>query len=297
MTAPPAESLAWVASVLGPRRRIIRWERLTGGITSIVHALTVEHNGQSREVVLRRITPPSDWGDWALGAVRKETAVLTSLEHHGIPVPRVLGATNDAQHGGPAILMTRVPGRMVLLPDDREQWLREMARTLHRIHQLSIEAPPYESWLRRDSLVPPPDAARPDLWREAFAFVAGDEPPARTCFIHRDYQHFNLLWSGERLSGVVDWVEACIGPPEADVGHCRLNLTVLFSADVADRFRDLYEAEAGVRIDPRWDVRALLSYGAGWKEFIPLQVDGRAPVDCPGMTARMEAVLERALHR
>ncbi len=72
---------------------------------------------------------------------------------------------------------------------------------------------------------------------------------------------------------------------------------MLFSADVADRFRDLYEAESGTRIDPWWDVLALLSYDAGWREFIPIQVDGRAPVDSAGMTARLEEVLERALRR
>ena len=62
-----------------------------------------------------------------------------------------------------------------------------------------------------------------------------------------------------RLTGVVDWIEACVGPPEVDVGHRRLNLTVLFSAGVADRFRALYEAESGHRVDAWWDVHALLS--------------------------------------
>jgi aminoglycoside/choline kinase family phosphotransferase len=84
--------------------------------------------------------------------------------------------------------------------------------------------------------MPPPDASRPDVWKEAIALVSEERAPARTCFLHCDYQHFNMLWSRERLTGVVDWSEARLGPPEVDVGHCRLNLAVLFSAGVADRF-------------------------------------------------------------
>ena len=106
-----------------------------------------------------------------------------------------------------------------------------------------------------------------------------------------------MLWSRERLTGVVDWIEACVGPAEVDVGHCRLNLTVLFSADMADRFLAMYEAESGHRVDAWWDIHALLSFGPSWKEFLPIQIDGRAPLDVAGMTGRMEMVLERALRR
>jgi len=50
-------------------------------------------------------------------------------------------------------------------------------------------------------------------------------------------------------------------------------------------------------VDPWWDVHALLSFGPGWKRFLPLQIDGRAPLDVDGMTSRVEEVLERTLRR
>lgn len=166
-----------------------------------------------------------------------ETEFLSVLEGRDVPAPRLVGSTIDAAHGGPAVLMTRVPGHVHLMPADRERWLQEMAHTLIRIHALDIQARPFESWLDRSQLSPVPDASRPDIWRAAIALVAEERPPTHTCFIHRDYQQFNLLWSRERLTGVVDWVGASVGPPDVDVGHGRLNLTVLFSADVAERFR------------------------------------------------------------
>jgi hypothetical protein len=72
---------------------------------------------------------------------------------------------------------------------------------------------------------------------------------------------------------------------------------VLFSADLAERFRQIYEAEAGGPLDPWWDVHELLAFGPGWKDFIPMQVDGRAPIDAGGMTGRIEDLLARTLRR
>jgi aminoglycoside phosphotransferase (APT) family kinase protein len=294
---PPAEALAWVEQTLGSRARVIGWRRLTGGITSSVHGLTVEHNGQRASFVLRRWVPSRDHEEYVMGAVASETAILTALERSDLPAPRVIGSTTDAAHGGPAVLMARVPGHVHLMPRDRERWLRQMAHMLPRIHALDIDARPFESWFDGSRLSLLPDVSRPDIWREAIALVAEDRRPTHTCFIHRDYQHFNVLWSRERLTGVIDWVQASVGPPDIDVGHCRLNLTVLFSADVADRFREMYEAEAGRKVDPWWDLQALLSYGPDWKRFLPLQIDGRAPLDVDGMTLRIEDVLERTLRR
>ena len=296
-TRPPAQLLAWVEQTLGSGSRVVGWKRLTGGLTSIVHRLTVERNGRREEYVLRWWVPDSEWEQWIARAVPLETAILTKLEGIDIPAPRVIDSITDAACGGPAVLMTRLPGRVHLMPRDREPWLRQMAQMLARIHALALDAKPFESWLDRSRLSPPPDASRADVWREAIALVAEERAPTHTCFLHRDYQHFNMLWSRERLTGVVDWSEACIGPPEVDVGHCRLNLTVLFSAAVADRFREIYETESGHRVDSWWDVHALLSYGPSWKQFLPIQIDGRAPLEVEGMTGRMEEVLERALRR
>ena len=276
---------------------MVGWKRLTGGLTSMVHRLKVDRNGRREEYVLRWWVPDSDWAQWIARVVPMETDVLAKLEGSDIPAPRVIGSTTDTALDGPAILMTRLPGRVHLMPRDRERWLRQLALMLARIHALALEVKPFQSWLDRSQLSPPSDASRPAIWRDAIKLLQETRGPTRTCFLHRDYQHFNVLWSRERLTGVVDWGEACVGPPEIDVGHCRLNLAVLFSAEVAERFREMYEAEVGHRVDTWWDMHALLSYSPGWKNFLPIQIDGRAPLDANGMTGRMEQVLEHCLRR
>jgi len=292
------ESLPWVEQTLGHGARVVAVRKLTGGLTSRVHELTVDQNGRRSRYVLRSWAADHEHKDWILRSIAAEGAVLAALERTDVPAPRLIGSTTEAAASGPALLMTRVPGRVLLMPRDRENWLRQMARLLARIHAVDATAAAgatFESWLEPDKLTPPADGSRPDIWRSAFALMREDRKPMHRCFIHRDYQHFNLLWSRERLTGVVDWSGACLGPPDIDVGHCRLNLTLLFSAQIADRFRELYEVEAGRIVDPYWDVHALLSYGPDWQDFLPLQIDGRAPLDTEGMTRRMEALLTSAM--
>ena len=287
----------WVEQALGRGARVVATRRLTGGLTSLVHELTVAQSGRRSRYVLRSWSPDNQHQDWVLRAVAAETAVLAALERSDFPAPRLVASTIDVASGGPALLMTHVPGRVLLMPRDRDEWLRQMAQVLARIHLLDGPGSRFESWLDAGTPTTPADASRAEIWRDAFALAAEPRTPTRSCFIHRDYQHFNLLWSRERLTGVVDWAGACLGPPDVDVGHCRLNLTLLFSADVAERFRELYEAESGRIVDPYWDVHALLSYGPDWKDFLPLQIAGRARLEVAGMTRRMEDVLSRALRR
>ena len=143
----------------------------------------------------------------------------------------------------------------------------------------------------------PASARRPELWAAARELLAAEPPATEPVFIHGDYQHFNVLWSRGRLSALVDWNSARVASPDVDVGHCRLNLAVLFSPQVAENFRRAYEAEAGRRVELWWAVNQLLGYGDSWPSFIPVQVAGRAPVDVRGMTGRIEELLAIDLAR
>ena len=121
--------------------------------------------------------------------------------------------------------------------------------------------------------------------------------PAATSFIHHDFQPFNFLWARGRLTGVVNWTWASAGAPAVNAGHCRLYLAVLSGQALAEQFRLAYEAKAPSRSTAWWDLHALAGYNDAWPQFIPLQARGRARVNVPGMTARVEEVLAAALRR
>ncbi len=59
---------------------------------------------------------------------------------------------------------------------------------------------------------------------------------------------------------MVDWVNASIGSPWADVGHCRVNIASELGQEAADRFLDIYRAVSGRTDDyhPYWDISAAI---------------------------------------
>jgi hypothetical protein len=57
----------------------------------------------------------------------------------------------------------------------------------------------------------------------------------------------------------------------------------------------MYERAAGVRVDRRADLRALLCFDLEWQRFVPHQVAGRAPLDVAGMPDRVADAIRDAL--
>ena len=61
-----------------------------------------------------------------------------------------------------------------------------------------------------------------------------------------------------KLSGVVDWANACVGPPGIDIATCRWNLADWAGVEAANAFVASYEALTGSRHDRYWDIAAIL---------------------------------------
>lgn len=78
-------------------------------------------------------------------------------------------------------------------------------------------------------------------------------------FIQRDFHPGNVLWNRGRVSGVVDWQAASIGPAAVDFGHCRSNL-IGFNRDVAERFTRLWEQATGMTYHPWIDLVTVVDF-------------------------------------
>ena len=227
--------------------------------------------------------------------IDREADLLRRLDGAGLAAPRFIARSRPEETDGhPVLVMTRVPGHVHLTPRDPSRWIGQMATTLARIHALDLDAPVSTPWTSTPDFVRPEWSRRPQLWEEAGSLLSGPAPMHRS-FIHGDYQHFNLLWSREVLTGVIDWTLGGIGHPDRDVGHCRLNLALLFAPDWAQQFRSAYEAEAGRTVDPWWDLYEITRYSEHWPLTIPIQVANRAPVDLEGMNDRVEQLLVAAM--
>lgn len=255
--------MRWAAKETGVGSRIRSVEPLGRGGWHVNHALTIaDQSGGIHHVVLRRWARPGWESSDPDFTAERETKVLAFLERAAFPAPRVIAADcRGTQCGVPALLLTRLAGGPAARVED-ESSLWQLAQTLARIHDLDLgqtSLPGYRPYvdLRARSI---PVWLAGEVWGRAVETVQSEprQPGAR--FIHRDYHPGNTLWSGRRLTGVVDWTQASVGPVEVDVGHMRWNLVVEYGLEAADGFLNSYKVVTRSRLphQPYWDLVAVL---------------------------------------
>jgi aminoglycoside phosphotransferase (APT) family kinase protein len=288
-------AVAWAEAAWG--RRVASSRRLRGGVTSTMLALTSDHGSQS---VLRLMTE-EPWRRHADALLSRESLVQTQLADSDVPAPRsiALDATGD-QAGVPAHLMSHLPGALELNRDDDGQ-LEALAALLTRIHAIDPGdggwPRTYQSWAWPDKRIVPEWSERSALWRRAFAVLDGEPPTYEPTFLHRDFHPGNVLWEGDVVSGVVDWVETSTGPAALDVAHCMTGLVLLHGVDAATRFAQYYRRASGRDVAGSaywWVMDVVGSLPGPQKVTVPWRESGRS-IDDALAYQRLEAALEAAL--
>jgi aminoglycoside phosphotransferase (APT) family kinase protein len=249
------DALGWASASIGPVSRV---RELSGGWTSTMLALDT---GDGGGFVLRLMTR-EPWRSHGTELTARECEVQQMLAGTGVPAPRSRALDADGRACGfPGHLMSLLPGRVDLDRVD-EVDLDRLADLLAGIHDISptIDVRPYQSWAWEAKYSVPPWATDAALWEEAFALLRTDPPDFEPCFIHRDFQHRNVLWSDDRISGVVDWVETSIGPAWLDVAHCCTNIALTHGSATADRFAAAYVARTGREPQHYFDVMDIVGF-------------------------------------
>jgi Ser/Thr protein kinase RdoA (MazF antagonist) len=234
--------LAWAESVTGAR--VVRSWPIGGGNTGNVFALDTSDR---KSLVLKLYRPDPREPDSAW----REAHILDLIADRGLPAPRAVAFDREGKAcGRPVLLMTRVSGSLRARPTDRPQ-LRELVTFARRIHEVQVgqhQLPAYKPWGLDGRLSMPHGWTDRAVWKAAVVVAKAPAPREGECFIHRDFHPGNVLWSGARIAGVVDWLHGCWGPPSVDFAHCRLNLWLDHGPAVADAFMKPDE------IHPYWDI-------------------------------------------
>ncbi len=194
-------------------------------------------------------------------------------------------------------MATWVPGSWSIAADDvrdRMPALAELSRAIastplpdgHRLDH-------WRTWFRPPGVVPE-WATRPVLWHRAFELAAEWEvPPHEPVLLHRDLHPMNVLWDGDDPA-VVDWVQACIGHPHAELAHTRWNLTLLADETTGDGF---VVTAAGVEIDPMWDVIEAVEFSPEPFDVSAWHAGGRTDITAERAAGAAERLLARAIER
>ena len=196
--------------------------------------------------------------------------------------------------------MSDVPGVMLAGRDNVRTAAVALARTAARIAAVPLPADhglaAWRSWA--PDHLQPPAWGEPALWREGIRRYRSQDPPQFKTkrLLHHDFHPLNVLWDRTGVSGVVDWVNTCVGHPHAELGHCRWNLVTLADRSAADAFLTEYLAHtAGHTYDPWWDVAAVMGLLPGPIATSGWQAVGRLDLTPTQVIAATESFLRAAL--
>jgi Ser/Thr protein kinase RdoA (MazF antagonist) len=228
---------------LGKRFRVMR--NMAGATSSDLYLLDSRDDR-----FVARLFRTERWKESAAELTERELHILRAVTEGGIPAPAPVTAIADQ-----GLLMSWLPGTVVLPAYPSEAWLRELAAALAPLHRSSIQVPfGYRSWNDSSGQLPPGWWREAALW-DAARSILENQPAYQPCFIHRDYHPVNVLWEGDRITGIVDWINACMGPAAVDLAHCRLNLALMYDLRAADLFLSAYQPCCPeYRHDPYWDL-------------------------------------------
>jgi aminoglycoside phosphotransferase (APT) family kinase protein len=166
----------------------------------------VEHG---RATYALRVFRPDQTAQW-----RREVAVMQSAAERGLPVPRVHGTTVWQEH--PALLLSWCPGRPLLDEVRARPWqVWALGVAMGRL-QARLHAAPAPAALAQVLPAWIPRAGEAELALQTRLQLLARRPAA---LLHLDYHPLNVMSADRTLTGVLDWANAAVGDPRADLAR------------------------------------------------------------------------------
>jgi aminoglycoside phosphotransferase (APT) family kinase protein len=290
---PDAAVLDWASAALDTEVTVLRGLR-HGGSPWLLQA-------GDREVVLRvaRAEQASE--------TATEVAAMTCAARVAgaiLPVAELIGYDLAEQTGYGLVLTACMPGTSVIPPEPDPERLQALGAAAARIHSIKVTSAP--ALPARTRPIEPEDFAEmrrkqgaPDLLHAAEAAVAATRPgDSRLGLVHGDLWHGNTLWDDGRLTAVLDWDCAGVGPAGIDLGSLRCDAAWCHGVQAAGHILRGWEAEAGRPASdvPYWDAVAALASppDMGWFP-VSMALQGRPDLTREVMLERRDAFLDAAL--
>jgi aminoglycoside phosphotransferase (APT) family kinase protein len=231
-----------------------------------VTALEIEHaDGTAQKVVVREYGAADLASDPQIA--EHEFRLLQHLHTAGLPVPQAYAVDQSgALLPTPCIVVEFVDGHTEFAPADLDVSLLQLVRQLARIHQVSgntLDFLPNQTEKMAEKLRQRPAQLDASINEGRIRAALENCFPLQhnpTCLLHGDYWLGNILWRDGQIAAIIDWEDAAIGDPLADLANARLELVFAFGIEAMQAFTRHYQAQTLLDYAnlPYWDLCAAL---------------------------------------
>jgi aminoglycoside phosphotransferase (APT) family kinase protein len=254
---------------LEPESRLLRVWPLKGGVSAQVTALEVTRpDGQQHKLLVRQHGEADRQTNPQIAA--NEFRLLQILTAAGIPAPKPYFLDQSGQiFVTPYIVIEYIEGTSEFAPLHLDDSILQLAAHLARIHRLDCSVVdlsflPEQTAIAAKKLRERPTALDDSLDEGCIraALEAVWPWPSRNpaALLHGDFWPGNIVWQGGLLVAVIDWEDAALGDPLADLANSRLEILWAFGSDAMRRFTEAYQSLMPIDYShlAYWDLYAAL---------------------------------------
>lgn len=225
---------------------------------------------------------------------RHEFQLLTTLKATGLPVPQALYLSEE--HQPPFLITAFAEGSTSLDTGHLDASCRRLAASLYQIHSINLSQCDLSFLPRIDDVITGGPAPRAAGQRQIHTAMQRARPRIdhnAPALLHGDFWPGNLLWLGDKLSAIIDWEDAMLGDPLADLGKSRLEILWALGPAAMTVYTARYLAlnrKLNAAALPFWDL-----WGASRLSHYPSFAP--KPDIIPQIRARYEAFVADAIRR
>lgn len=305
-----SEKIQEVVQLIDRTAILKRYWRLTGGVSAQMIAVEFNDKTSNSQIVVLRWHGDVNQNEYGY-IVEREYHLLTQLVLARIPVPDPLFLDKSATILATTFLVLRyVPGATSFSVPYHYDNLRQAAETLAHVHQLQLPTSikallPSQLDTCSNKLAQRPNQIDTSLGEERIRQVLETAWPwdmqNNSALLHGDYWPGNWLWNNHELSAVIDWEDAKMGDPLADLAISRLDILWAFGETAMITFTNIYQ-KIMPAIDltalPYWDLYSALRPMSQLAQWAPAWADyGRDDVTADTMREAHIGFVSQALDK
>jgi len=249
---------------IDPTFELLKTWPLAGGVSAEITGIEVRRpDGQVTKLLVRRHGEVDRAQNPNIA--RDEFKLLRIAQAHGLAAPKAYYVNESCDlFSTPVLVIEYVEGNTEFVSADLGRYLGQMAAELVRIH--GVHDSPELSFLPRQDkgFGERPEtldiSLSEDRIREALESAWPLDRVNAPVLLHGDYWPGNILWHEGKLAAVIDWEDARVGDPLADLASCRLELLWAFGEDAMNMFTTAYQSLTAIDVSnlPYWDLCAAL---------------------------------------